>query len=300
MIDNINELRTFIIAAQQGSFTKAAAILGVSTSALSHTIKKLESQLNIKLFNRTTRSIATTQAGEQLFQNLLPLFESIEDNINALSSFRNTIKGKLRINGNDHAFICVLWDKLMQFMTQYPEIELELVSDLKFVDIITGRFDAGIRLGGDVNQDMIAVKLSDKMQMGVFATPSYIKQHGKPEKIDDLKHHQCICTKISSSDGVMPWEFRQHQKSTSIIKFHPKGNLLLNSSQLIRRAVLSNKGFAWLPVDWIQNELAEGRLVEVLKSHAIDYEGYYLYYPNSRQHSPLLRALIETLQQSPN
>lgn len=146
MIDNINELRTFIVAAQQGSFTKAAAKLGVSTSALSHSIRKLEEQLNIKLFNRTTRSIATTEAGEQLFQNLLPLFEGIEDNLNALSTFRDTISGKLRINGNDHAFLCVIWDKLMAFMARYPEVELELTSDLKFVDIVAGRFDAAFAL----------------------------------------------------------------------------------------------------------------------------------------------------------
>ncbi|KYK77604.1 LysR family transcriptional regulator [Aggregatibacter actinomycetemcomitans serotype e str. SA2876] len=142
MIDNINELRTFITAAQEGSFTKAAAKLDVSTSALSHSIRKLEEQLNIKLFNRTTRSIATTEAGEQLFQNLLPLFESIEDNLNALSTFRNTLKGKLRINGNDHVFLFILWDKLMAFAEQYPEMELELTSDTKFVDIVAGRFDA--------------------------------------------------------------------------------------------------------------------------------------------------------------
>ena len=296
MIDNINELRTFIVAAQQGSFTKAAAKLGVSTSALSHTIRKLEDQLKLKLFNRTTRSVATTEAGEKLFQNLLPLFESIEDNLNALSSFRDTLKGKLRINGNDHAFLCVLWDKLITFMERYPEVELELISDLKFIDIVSSRFDAGIRLGGDVDQDMVAVKLSEKMQMGVFATPSYLTQYGTPQKVEDLLNHQCICSKIPSSDGIMPWEFRQQKSQNGIVKFHPKGNLVLNSSQIIHRAILSGKGLAWLPVDWIKDELDTGKLIEVLKDQAIEYEGYYLYYPSRRQNSPLFKALVDMLK----
>ncbi|OOF41683.1 LysR family transcriptional regulator [Rodentibacter mrazii] len=301
MIDNINELRTFIVAAQQGSFTKAAAKLGVSTSALSHAIRKLEEQLNIKLFNRTTRSIATTEAGEQLFQNLLPLFESIEDNINALSTFRNTLSGKLRINGNDHAFLCVIWDKLMAFMTRYPEVELELTSDLKFVDIVSGRFDAGIRLGHGLQQDMIAVKIADDMQMGVFATPHYLAQHNAPKALDDLNHHRCICVKIPSMDGVMQWEFMPKGKNrkynpNQVIKWQPKGQLLLNNSHLVKQAVISGQGLAWIAKNWIYDEIERGELVEVLVDYAVHYDGYYLYYPNRRQDSPLFKALVDCLK----
>lgn len=151
MIENMNELRNFIVIAQAGSFTKAAARL-VSASALSHSMRKLEEQLKIKLFNRTTRSVATTEAGEQLFKKLFPLFESIEDNMNALSTFRDTLNGTLRINGADHAFLYVIWDKLLAFMQKYPEVKLELTSDMKFADIVAGRFDAGIRLGREVDQ----------------------------------------------------------------------------------------------------------------------------------------------------
>ncbi|MFZ7223909.1 LysR family transcriptional regulator, partial [Avibacterium avium] len=155
-MNNLNELKYFLIAAQAGSFTKAAAQLGVSTSALSHSIRKLEEELKIKLFNRTTRSIATTEAGEQLFQQLLPLFAQIDDHINALSRFRNSLNGKLRINGADYAFM-VLWEKFDSFMQRHPEVELELTSDMKFTDIVAGRFDAGLRLGESLEQDMIAV-----------------------------------------------------------------------------------------------------------------------------------------------
>ncbi|AFI86791.1 LysR family transcriptional regulator [Aggregatibacter actinomycetemcomitans] len=296
MIDNINELRTFITAAQEGSFTKAAAKLDVSTSALSHSIRKLEEQLNIKLFNRTTRSIATTEAGEQLFQNLLPLFESIEDNLNALSTFRNTLKGKLRINGNDHVFLFILWDKLMAFAEQYPEMELELTSDTKFVDIVAGRFDAGIRLGSDVAQDMIAVRLSDKMQMAVVGTPEYFAKKATPKKVEDLGEHECLLVRLPTSDSIMTWEFQPAKKSAPVVKFHPKGQLCFNNSHLISRAVLAGKGLAWLPIDTMQPYLDSGELVEVLSNVAISYDGYHLYYPNRRQNSPLFKALVAALK----
>ncbi|MFZ7109858.1 LysR family transcriptional regulator, partial [Avibacterium avium] len=155
-MNNMNELKHFLTAAQAGSFTKAAAQLGVSTSALSHSIGKLEEELKIKLFNRTTRSLATTEAGEQLFQQLLPLFAQIDDHLDALSSFRDSLSGKLRINGADYSFM-LLWEKFDRFMQRYPEVELELTSDMKFTDIVAGRFDAGIRLGESLEQDMIAV-----------------------------------------------------------------------------------------------------------------------------------------------
>lgn len=162
-MNNMNELKHFLTAAQAGSFTKAAAQLGVSTSALSHSIRKLEEELKIKLFNRTTRSLATTEAGEQLFQQLLPLFAQIDDHLDALSSFRDSLSGKLRINGADYSFM-LLWEKFDSFMQRYPEVELELTSDMKLTDIVAGRFDAGIRLGESLEQDMIAVKVSDFTQ----------------------------------------------------------------------------------------------------------------------------------------
>lgn len=295
MIDNMNELRSFIIVAQTGSFTKATARLNVSTSALSHSMRKLEEQLKIKLFNRTTRSVATTEAGEQLFRQLLPLFESIEDNINALSTFRDTLNGTLRINGADHVFIYAIWDKLLNFMEKYPEVKLELTSDMKFTDIVAGRFDAGIRLGREVDQDMIAVRISDDMQMALVATPEYLAKNGTPQTLQDLTQHQCVCVRMPTSEGLFVWEFRSPD-SQEIIKFTPNGRLVVNNNFLAKKACLSHLGLALMPKDRMAKELERGEVVELLPEYAMHYDGYHLYYPNRRQNSPLFKALVECLR----
>lgn len=295
MIDNMNELRSFIIVAQTGSFTKAAARLNVSTSALSHSMRKLEEQLKIKLFNRTTRSVATTEAGEQLFRQLLPLFESIEDNINALSTFRDTLNGTLRINGADHVFMYAIWDKLLNFMEKYPEVKLELTSDMKFTDIVAGRFDAGIRLGREVDQDMIAVRISDDMQMALVATPEYLAKNGTPQTLQDLTQHQCVCVRMPTSEGLFVWEFRSPD-SQEIIKFTPNGRLVVNNNFLAKKACLSHLGLALMPKDRMAKELERGEVVELLPEYAMHYDGYHLYYPNRRQNSPLFKALVECLR----
>lgn len=296
MLDNLNQLRSFITVAQTRSFTKAGARLGVSAAALSHSIRKLEAQLKVKLFNRTTRSIATTEAGEQLFRRLLPLFESIEDNVNALSSFRDTLSGTLRINGSDHAFVFALWDKLVDFMQRYPEVKLELTSDLKFTDIVAGRFDAGIRLGNNLEQDMIAVKVSNDMQMCLVGSPQYFTLQGLPQTIEELKHHQCICLHIPDLEGLLTWEFCSPDTHNTI-KFMPKGRLIVNNNILACKGALAHLGIAWVPKDRVTDELESGKLMEILKDWAILYEGHHLYYPNRRQHSPLFKALIECLRQ---
>ncbi|OOF71344.1 LysR family transcriptional regulator [Rodentibacter caecimuris] len=295
MIENMNELRNFIVVAQTGSFTKAAARLGVSTSALSHSMRKLEEQLKIKLLNRTTRSVATTEAGEQLFKKILPLFESIEDNINALSTFRDTLNGTLRINGADHAFLYAIWDKLLAFMQKYPEVKLELTSDMKFADIVAGRFDAGIRLGKEVDQDMIAVRISDDMRMALVATPQYLETYGIPKSINDLTEHQCLCVRMPTFEGLFVWEFRC-PKTKELIKFTPSGRLVVNNNFLVKKACLSHLGLALIPKDRVAEELEKGDVVEILSHYAYNYEGYHLYYPNRRQNSPLFKVLVECLK----
>lgn len=295
MLENLNELRAFVVVAQTGSFTKAGERLGVSTSALSHSIRKLEEQLKVKLFHRTTRSISTTEAGEQLFRQLQPLFERIEDNVNALNSFRDTLSGKLRINGSDHAFTFALWEKFADFLRRYPEVELELTSDAKFVDIVAGRFDAGIRLGEALEQDMIAARVSNDMQMAVVATPQYLAEQGIPKTVEALKQHQCINIKMPSGEGIIQWEFRQ-PNSQEIVKFNPKGRLILNNNFLAAKACLSHLGLAWMPKDRVQVELDSGELVEVLSDYTMNYGGYYLYYPNRHQNSPLFKALVAALR----
>ena len=295
MIRNINELRSFIVVAETGSFTKAGAKLGISTSALSHSIRKLEEQLKVKLFHRTTRSIATTEAGEQLFQTLLPLFESIEDNVNALSAFRDTLSGTLRINGADHSFLYAIWDKLTAFMRQYPEVKLELASDMKFTDIVAGRFDAGIRLGQQVEQDMIAVRISEDMQMCLAATPQYLAANGTPQTSSDLTRHQCLCLRMPTMEELLTWEFCRPETAEPI-KFMPSGQLTVNNNVLIKQACLSHLGIAWIPKDRMADEIACREVIEILPEYAIHYDGYHLYYPSRRQNSPLFQALVACLK----
>lgn len=295
MIENLNELRGFVTLAELGSFTKASARLGVSSSALSHSIKKLETELKIKLFNRTTRSLSTTDAGEQLYRQLSPLLQQIDENLHNLSHFRQSLSGTLRINGADHSFLYALWDRLLAFMQQYPDVQLELTSDMRFADIVSGRFDAGIRLGKDVEKDMIAVKISADMQMALVASPAYLTQHGTPEAVAELADHQCLAVRFANAEGLMKWEFRPPE-SSQITKCQPSGKLILSNNNLVQQACLSGLGIAWLPRDRVSQALNDGLLQELLPNHAISYEGYHLYYPHRRQDSPLFKALVDCLK----
>lgn len=293
-MENLNDLRAFVLVAQYKSFTKAGALLGVSASALSHTIKNLEVRLKTTLLNRTTRSTSTTEAGEQLYRQLLPLLGDIDQCVSDLSHFRDTLQGRLRINANDHAFIFALWEKFQRFMETYPEVELELISDNKFTDIVAEGFDAGIRLGDDVSKDMIAVRISDDMQMCVVGSPDYFAKYGTPQQPDDLANHRCIRFRLPTSGGIMAWEFQL--EDGKIHKFQPQSNLITGSSRLIAHACLNGQGLNWTPKDSVTDELASGQLVEVLADYAVSYEGYHLYYPNRRQGSPLFRALVDELK----
>ncbi|EXI61964.1 hypothetical protein MHD_00750 [Mannheimia granulomatis] len=293
-MQNLNDLRAFVLVAQTQSFTKAGALLGVSASALSHTIKNLEVRLKTTLLNRTTRSISTTEAGEQLYRQLLPLLGDIEQCVNDLSRFRDTLQGRLRINANDHAFIFALWDKFQRFMSQYPEVELELISDHKFTDIVAEGFDAGIRLGSDVAKDMIAVPISTDMKMCVVGSPDYFARYGMPQTPAELVEHHCIRFRLPTSGGIMDWEFKM--ADSKIYKIQPYSHLIVSSSQLMKHACLNGQGLNWTPQDSVAQEISDGRLVEVLSDYSVSYEGYHLYYPNRRQGSPLFRALVDILK----
>ncbi|HDL5699632.1 TPA: LysR family transcriptional regulator [Mannheimia haemolytica] len=295
MKENLNDLRAFLLVAQTGSFTKAAAQMGVSQSALSHSIRGIEERLQIKLFHRTTRSISTTEAGERLYQRLLPLFDEIDQEVNGLSEFRNALKGTLRINGNEHVFRNVLADKFAEFAKRYPEVALELVAEDRFVDIVAERFDAGIRLGADVAKDMIALRISPDVKMTAAASPDYLAQYGTPKTIFDLTEHHCLKHRLATLGGILAWEFRD-PITKKIVKFQPQGNLTANNGFLLQHYAKQGLGILWSPQDSIQTELDNGNLVPILTDWAMQYEGYHLYYPDRRQHSPLLKALIDLLR----
>lgn len=295
MKENLNDLRAFLLVAQTSSFTKAAAQMGVSQSALSHSIRGIEERLQIKLFHRTTRSISTTEAGERLYQRLLPLFDEIDQEVNGLSEFRNALKGGLRINGNEHVFRDVLADKFAEFVKRYPEVALELVAEDRFVDIVAERFDAGIRLGADVAKDMIALRISPDVKMTAAASPNYLAQHGTPKTPFDLTEHHCLKHRLATLGGILAWEFRD-PITKKIVKFQPQGNLTANNGFLLQHYAKQGLGILWSPQDSIQTELDNGSLVPILTDWAMQYEGYHLYYPNRRQNSPLLKALMDVLR----
>ncbi len=231
MKENLNDLRAFLVVAQQGSFTKAARQMGVSPSALSHSIRGVEERLQVKLFNRTTRSVSTTDAGERLYQRLLPLFDGIDREVDALSEVRDAVRGKVRINGTRHVFDHVLRERLGRFVQTHPEIEVELVGDSRFVDIVADRFDFGIRLGDDVEKDMIAVRVSPDMRMCVVATPAYLTAHGTPQTPADLVHHECIRMLLADGSALV-WEFADPAQPGRVAKVQPQGRLASKHDEL--------------------------------------------------------------------
>ena len=315
MKENLNDLRTFLLVAQSGSFTKAAAQLGVSQSALSHAVRALEERLKIKLLHRTTRSMSTTEAGERLldaasralhaagkrlYQRLLPLFDHIDQEICDVRSAEGGLTGHLRINGIEHALTHVLWEKFQSFMRLYPHVSLELVADNRFIDIVAERFDAGVRLGDDVAKDMIAVRISADLRMCVAAAPDYLARHGTPQTPRDLTEHACLSMRLQTHGGLLHWEFadpKRKGKTVTVQVDQTNGAFIANNATLLQKAACAGMGLIWTPRDAIKAELDAGNLQTVLDDWAIAYPGYHLYYPNRRADSPLFRALVEALRE---
>ncbi|WP_165008503.1 LysR family transcriptional regulator [Neisseria yangbaofengii] len=296
MSENLNDLRTFLLVAETGSFTKAAAQLGVSQSALSHAVRGLETRLGVKLLNRTTRNVSTTAAGEQLQQRLRPLFDDIDEQLNALGTFRNSLSGTLRINSTEHALSTVLWQKFQQFMHRYPDIQLELTCETRFTNIVAERFDAGIRLGDDVEKDMIAVRVSDDLRMCVAASPAYLARHGTPKTPFELTEHQCGAMRLMTLGNLLVWEFADPLNKGKVVKVQPQGQFIANQTNLLVQFDLADLGLIWIPTDSIQAQLADGRLLTVLDDWAMVYQGYHLYYPSRRADSPIFQALVKSLK----
>lgn len=294
MLDNLNELKAFILVAQAGSFTKAAAQLGVSKSALSHTVKSLENQLNLRLLHRTTRSISTTAAGEQLLNRIEPLLQQINIEIDTLTQFRNTLAGNFRIHATDHAIHHIVWERILPILRQYPEINLEITMDYRFTDIVAERYDMGIRIGMHIDKDMISQRISHDMKMAVVASPEYFSQHSIPQSPDDLSHHNCINMRLPTKGGLLAWDFvspdGQH------IEKHVTGQLIVNQVSMLVKAATDHLGIIWVQEDRIQNELASGKLIKVLDEWSKTYEGYFLYYPHRQETNPIFRLFVDALK----
>ncbi len=291
--ENLNDLQLFLVIAKAGSFTKASAILGVSPSALSHSIKALETRMGFRLFNRTTRSIALTETGEQLFGIIEPKLNELEREMQGLHESHNRLTGNIRITASEHAASAILSPLLESFIPQYPEINIEVSVNNGFVDIVNDRFDGGIRLGEYLEKDMVAVRVGPDVRMLAVASPDYFAKHPKPETPYDLQNHSCINLRLSHQGGIYTWEFEQDGKET---KVKVSGQLTFNSVSLIKNAALHGLGIAYLAEDFVADDIQNGRLVSVCETWCPYFSGFHLYYPSAKQHKPAFAKFLEAIR----
>jgi DNA-binding transcriptional LysR family regulator len=290
---HLDDLLAFLAVAREGSFTKAAAKLGVSQSALSHTMRELETRLGVRLLSRTTRSVAPTEAGERLLHNLGPRFDEIDAEVAAISELREKPAGSIRITATEYALDTILWPKLVKFLRQYPDIKVEVFIDNGLTDIVAQRFDAGVRAGEQVAKDMIAVRIGPDMRMAVVGAPSYLKKHLAPEKPQDLIGHSCINLRLLTHGGLYAWEFK---KAGRELKVRVDGQLTFNGTFQMLNAALAGFGLAYVPEDLAQPHIGRGRLKRVLADWCPPYSGYHLYYPSRRQSSAAFALLVDALR----
>lgn len=289
----MNDLHAFLIVAQEQSFTKAAARLGVTPSALSHTIRLLEERLGIRLLARTTRNVSVTEAGAQLMNAISPLFEQIDTELNALSELRDNPRGTIRLSCTDDQIEIYIRPILNDFLQKYPDITLEIYVDYGFTNIVEERFDAGIRIGDDINKDMIAVRIGPDWRLIAVASPVYFKQYPLPLIPTDLTEHQCINIRHRAAGSIYAWEFKQDGRITSI---KVDGQLVFNSTLHQLNAALDGMGIAYIPEHLAEPYISTGKLQSVLTDYSPYFEGFHLYYPNRRQSSPAFMAFVEAIR----
>src|SRR5229473_6254289 len=290
---NLDDLKAFVAIGRERSFTKAAAKLGVSQSALSHTIRELEARLGVRLLTRTTRSVSPTEAGERLLHTLVPRFEEIDAELAALSELREKPAGTIRITATEYAVDKLLWPKLAKLLAKYPDIKVEITIDSGLTDIVAQRFDAGVRSGEQVAKDMIAVRIGPDMRMAVVGAPSYFNTRSEPKRPQELIGHNCINLRLPTHGGLYAWEF---EKGGAELRVHVEGQLVFNGTFQMLNAALAGFGLAYVPEDVAQPHLAKGRLKRVLEDWCPPYSGYHLYYPSRRQPAPAFALLVEALR----
>jgi len=290
---NVNNLLAFLAVAKEGSFTRAAAKLGVSQSALSHTIRGLEERLGLRLLTRTTRRVAPTEVGERLLRTVGPRFDEIDAELAALSELREKPAGTIRITTVEYAADSILWPALVKLLPQYPDIKVEIIVDYGLTDIVAERYDAGVRLGEQVAKDMIAVRIGPDFRMAVVGAPSYFTRRSRPKKPQDLTAHDCINLRLPTYGGLYAWEFEKNGRE---LKVRVEGQLVFNGSAPMLKAALAGFGLAYLPEDLVQADLAKGRLIRVLTDWCPPFSGYHLYYPSRRQPTPAFALLVDALR----
>jgi len=290
---NANDLLAFLAVARARSFTRAAAKLGLSQSALSHTIRGLEERLGLRLLTRTTRRVAPTEAGERLLRTVGPRFDEIDAELAALSELLEKPAGTIRITAGEHPAYAILWPALAKLLPRYPDINAEIIIDYGLTDIVAEHYDAGVRLGEQVAKDMIAVRIGPDMRMAVVGAPSYFARRPRPEKPQDLTVHDCINLRLPTYGGLYAWEFEKRGRE---LKVRVEGQLVFNNLALRLNAALAGLGLAYLPEDQVQAHLADGRLIRVLDDWCPPFSGYHLYCPSRRQATPAFALLVDALR----
>ena len=291
--ENINDLLAFLAVARERSFTRAAAKAGVSQSALSHTIRGLETRLGIRLLTRTTRAVSPTEAGQRLLESIGPHFDEIESQIAALSDLRDKPVGTIRIVAADYAINYVLWPKLKTFLPKYPDIKVELTLDNGLTDIVTERYDAGVRMGEQLAKDMISARIGPDFRFAVVGTKAYFKGHSEPLHPKELVNHICINDRLPTRGGLWAWEFEEKGRE---LKIRVEGQLIFNNIYNVVEAALDGFGLAYVPEEIALPHMAKGRLIRVLEKFSPKWDGYHLYYPSRRQSSPAFVAVVEALR----
>ena len=287
------DLLAFVAVARERSFTRAAAQLGVSQSALSHTIRTLETRLGVRLLTRTTRSVAPTEAGEHLFNKLAPRFEEIEADLAEVVDLRDSPRGTVRISATDYAANSVLWPRLAEFLPRFPDINIEITTDYGLTDIVAERYDIGVRLGNQVAQDMIAVRIGPDLRMAMVASPAYLHAHPTPQAPEDLAAHNCINLRLPTHGGCYPWELATGAREMQV---RVQGQLTFNGTYPMLAAALDGCGVAYLPEDLVKEHVAAGRLGWVLEPWFPTFPGLHIYYPSRRQSSRALSLVVDALR----
>lgn len=293
---NLNDLFYFVTVAREGSFTRAASLLGVTQSALSQAISGLEARLDIRLLTRTTRSVSPTAAGERLLNAIGHRFDEIDAELDELTEMRDKPAGTVRITSGEHVLRTTLLPRLAPLLRAYPDINIEFDINYGFRDIVADRFDAGVRLGDTIDRDMIAVPIGPPLRMAVVASAAYFKAHPIPKTPRDLIHHNCINQRMQSAGGLYVWDFQRRGRKLNV---RVGGQLIFNTSPGMVDAALASLGIAFLPEEEFAPHLREGRLIRVLEDWCSPFPGYYLYYPSRRQPSPAFSLVLNALRYRP-
>lgn len=291
--ETMSDLVAFLAVARDRSFTRAAAKLGVSPSALSHTIRKLEERLGVRLLTRTSRSVSTTEPGERLLERVGPHFDAVADELTGLIELRGKPAGTLRITTGDQPAESILLPALAKLLPLYPDLRVELMIDNGFVDIVAERFDAGVRLGETLAQDMIAVRIGPDMEMAIAGSPGYLSVRGLPRTPDELSNHCCINIRHQARGGNSVWDL---EKDGRMVNVRVEGQLVVNNIAAVRQATVDGLGMCYLPRDYLEVQLNAGALVQVMGDWCPPFPGYHLYYPSRRQQSPALTAFVAALR----